>query len=470
MSKKAKIQDIYPLAPMQEGMLFHYLNRDTASAYFEQTSYRLHGQLDVGIVKKSLDELMRRHDILRTAFVHEGVKRPMQVVLQDRTCDFFFEDISRLADDTAKDAAVRDIIEKDRQRSFDLKKDVLLRVTVIKTAPDVHEFIWSHPHIIMDGWCLGIVISEYLEIYRTLIRGKPLLLPEAVPFKKYIEWLENRDMQESLNYWTGYLQGYHSRAVIPRIKSAGAGKKGFEKKIISVALGEAETARLDRLVKTHHTTMSNLVLTAWGIVLSRYKGEPDVVFGRVVSGRPPEIAGVETILGLFINTVPVRVRVENEITFSDLLAKIREEMIGNEPHHYCPLVKINACSPLKRDLFDHIISFQNYPVAEQAAGAVNPGSAGERKALFEVSDTMRYEHTNYDFILLAAVAGNLTVNLEYNARVYEDELVEKIAGHLRDVLKQDLENEEIESLRSLHKNKHKKMELLESFNEDLEDE
>ena len=464
MAAKANIEDIYPLTPMQEGMLFYSLNRDTAGAYFEQVSYRLHGELDIEPVKKSLKALMQRHDILRTVFIHEKVKRPVQVVMKERKIDFTYEDVGSVKTKAEREARVKEIKEQDRQRPFVLSKDVLIRVTVVKLARDEYEFTWSHPHIIMDGWCMGIIIGEYLEIYRSFLENRPPDLAPVKPFKSYIQWLGKRDIRESLAYWTSYLEDYNAPAFIPRLETRTSGGGGFDRQRVTILLTTEQTSALNNLVGKNSVTINTLVQTAWGLVLGKYKGERDVIFGAVVSGRPAEIKGVERMIGLFLNTVPMRIRVRERENFIELMRRVQQEILASEPYHYCSLASIQAVSPMKRDLFDHIFVSQNFPISEKIAGAAAQG----RSQLFQVSGVETFEYTSYDFVVHVSYDRQLSLRLDYNGRVYEKEIIEGIARSREQMLTQDLGKIEIKELCRLDGEKKRRM--LEEFNEDLEDE
>lgn len=462
MSTKGNIQDVYPLTPMQEGMLFHALNENTASAYFEQMSYRLKGNLEIDIIKESLKELMKRHDILRTAFVHEREGRPIQVVLKERPIDFTYEDIRDLGDDLKKEEYVKRSREKDRQRSFNLSKDVLLRACLIRLETAVYDFTWSHPHIIMDGWCLGIIISEFMEIYRNLLARRPYKLPFIQPYKRYIEWLEKRDINGSLTYWARTLADYNEPAVIPRIISREANKMGFKKEMVRIPLGLERTAYLREFAGRNQTTLSNVMQVLWAIVMSKLNGQRDgdVVFGLVVSGRPSEIEGIETMVGLFINTIPVRIRFKDSQLFSQSVRELQAESTAAEPHHYCQLMKIQAQTIHKQNLIDHLFSFKNFPAGEKLQESMN------EQALFKVSNIQPYEHNSFDFVLSVEARNEIAIRFEYNAFSFDPQMIRRIADHYEKSLQQDLDHVSVEQLKQFES--QRKKQIQDQFNEDLE--
>ncbi|MCU0286176.1 MAG: amino acid adenylation domain-containing protein, partial [Acidobacteria bacterium] len=322
------LEDIYTLTPMQEGMLFHALIDEKSYSYFEQTSYRLEGELDIPLVEKSLNELFKRHDILRTAFVYKDCERRVQVVLKDRSVDFYYEDISHIPDRDEMENFVQAFKAKDKDRSFDLSKGTLMRVSILKLGNQEYEFTWSFHHILMDGWCVGIINSEFFEIYNSYLENRPYRLPGLKAYRTYVQWLEKQDTEKSAQYWQTYLDSYEEQAGIPRTmvkkKQADEAAPGYKNEQIVLAIDVEKTAALDKLAAANHVTLNVLTQTMWGILLGKYISKEDVVFGAVVSGRPFQLEGVESILGLFINTIPVRIRFEDIMEFPALLQKIQE--------------------------------------------------------------------------------------------------------------------------------------------------
>ncbi|MCP5052242.1 MAG: hypothetical protein GY940_34055, partial [bacterium] len=203
-----EVEDIYILSPMQEGMLFHALADSSSSTYFQQTAFSLQGDLDIPLVEKSLNQMLRRHDVLRTAFVHQDTPRPLQVVLKERTVDFSFRDISHINSHEEKEAFVREFIANDTKRPFNLSDDILMRVSILKLDASLYEFVWSFHHILMDGWCVGILNNEFFEIYTGNLLGRPHQLPPLKPYRNYIQWLEEQDKEQSAQYWENVLDTF----------------------------------------------------------------------------------------------------------------------------------------------------------------------------------------------------------------------------------------------------------------------
>jgi amino acid adenylation domain-containing protein/non-ribosomal peptide synthase protein (TIGR01720 family) len=462
LQEQYDVQDIYNLSPMQEGIRFHTEMEADRELYFEQVCYRLHGKMDLSQVKNSIRELQQRHDILRTVFVHEGLEHPMQLVLNERDVDFTVVDISEIPAKQEKEVKIESIRRQDRQRGFDLSEDGLMRVIVVKLGEQEYDFTWSFHHIIVDGWCGGIIIAEAIEIYYSRLNGRPLRLPEVKPYKHYIQWLQKQDKEKSLEYWRKHLEGLETMTGIPRLKEKAGDRPPYKRERLSRRLDEERTHRLNKMSGRNFVTINTLVQAAWGIILAEYNDREDVVFGAVVSGRPAEILEVETMVGLFINTIPVRINSRPDNTFKNHLVGVQQDAIAAEPNHYIPLAEIQAQSPLKRNLLDHIIAFENYPI-EQQIGAVADNDA-QSEIMFKISDVDNVSRTNYDFNVAVVPGEQLTLRFEYNGNCYDRDYIEQIAGHLVNLFDQVIENIEIPVRRIDLLSDREKHRLLREFN------
>ncbi|HLP59582.1 MAG TPA: amino acid adenylation domain-containing protein, partial [Candidatus Deferrimicrobium sp.] len=439
------LEDLYTLTPMQEGMLFHALVDHSSYSYFQQVSHRMLGELEIDLVEKSLNELVKRHDILRTAFVYKDIEKPVQVVLRDRVIGFYYEDISKIDGREAKELYLKRFREKDKERSFDLSKDTLMRAAIFRLEESEYEFTWSHHHILMDGWCTGILTAEFFEIYSGYLENKPSRLPGIKPYRTYIRWLEKQDKKESARYWENYLDSYEAQAGIPVPihwkKTAGKTNRNSQQ-TFSIVLDIEKTTALNHLAAVNHVTLNTVAQALWGILLGKYNRTEDVVFGAVVSGRPVELEGVESMVGLFINTIPVRIRFEEKMKFYRLLRQVQQEALAGEPYHYHPLAEIQSRTALKQNLIDHILVFDNYPIAEQIAGYGKEKNKSNKIAI-KLANVEVFEQTNYDFNVSMSGSDRLTVTFQYNDNIYDENFVKKIAAHFSLAFDQVSENREL---------------------------
>jgi amino acid adenylation domain-containing protein/non-ribosomal peptide synthase protein (TIGR01720 family) len=433
LSSKRRIEKIYPLSPMQSGMLFHSLKDKESGAYIEQNVLRVKGDIDNELLERSINVLIDRYDILRTVFRVDKVKEPLQFVLNQRKFQIHFKDISRLGADE-QSLFLEEFLEQDRRRGFDLTRDLLMRVSIFKIHPQSYRLLWSFHHILMDGWCLGIIFRELLHIYRSLKTGNPVKLEPVYPYAEYIHWIERQDRESGLKYWQRYLEDYEEQAGLLKFgNKQNNGRYKLEEHPISI--NEEWTYRLNQIAQQNGVTINTVFQTLWGILLQKYNNRDDVVFGVVVSGRPPDIKGIEGMVGLFINTIPLMIRRREGETFSQLLRTVQESAASAKRFEYLPLVEIQSRSPLKGDLIDHIMVFENYPIQEQLK---NIGL--DREVGFHMEGMEAREQTSYHFNVLINPMESILVRLNYNALVYRQDFVNRLGLHLKEAIRQVKDN------------------------------
>jgi tyrocidine synthetase-3 len=432
MLTKENIKDIYMLAPMQEAMYFQSLYQREALTYFEQVSFRQRGILNIRYVRESLDQLLMRYDILRAVFVQKTTDRPLQVILRSRAADFFFEDIRNVPD---KERYLAEFREKDRLRAFDLAKDLLMRVAVLQSADEEYEIIWSWHHILMDAWCVEIIQNEFREIYNSLLEGRNPSLPAVRPYRDFIGWLGKQDKAGSSSYWKGYLEGYAEPSKIPGGRlSASAGYDTGRKDLF---LDETVTRQVRQLAAGLKVTVNTVLQVLWGILLSKYNDTQDVVFGTIVSGRPPALEGVESMIGLFINTIPVRIRFDGDTCLSDLIRQAQKSSVESEPHQYLPLSEVFSGAGLKTDWLDHLFLFQNFPVTTDTGAAADKPAAEESLRL---SGTGASQNFYYDLNVFASLGDRLSLTIKFNRNKYEEGFAGRMLDHYHQLLLQAVSN------------------------------
>ena len=429
---------------MQEGIYFHTLYDPDSTAYFEQGSYRIHGKLDPVVVERSLNELFKRYEVLRTNFIHEGFERPLQVVLKERKVDFTYRDLSdnRVDSREKKEIFIREFKQNDRKRSFNLLKGALMRVSVIQVDKSEYELTWSHHHILMDGWCVGILISEFFSIYNSLAAGGAYSLPPVTPYRTYIQWLEKRDKNEAGRYWKNYLHGYDGLASLPKMKALKPGERKYRKEATVFLLEKETSHRLQQLARENQVTLNTIIQSVWAILLGEYsnksKNKRDVIFGAVVSGRPPELEGIEMMVGLFINTIPVRIAFEETTRFRDLLLMVKKEAGQSETFHHYPLADIQAESRLNQNLLDHILAMESFPTVSEIDGLKEPGRGEEEPETaglkWGLSNVDVFEQSNYDLNMLIAPGEVIKVGINYNANQFGDDFAGNLETNLREII------------------------------------
>ncbi|MEK4076657.1 amino acid adenylation domain-containing protein [Paenibacillus sp. FSL M7-0656] len=435
-SHLGEIENIYSLTPMQKGMWFHSaLDRQTAT-YFEQTRFTMRGALDVQLFERSWMELAKRHLVLRANFVNGPAGEPLQIIYRDKPVGFEYEELLHLQVHE-KQAYLDEKAEEDKLRGFDMEHDALVRFTILRTEEQSYHVLWSFQHILMDGWCLAQLTQELFEIYSTLTSGKQPAGGKGSDYGDYIEWLEKQDDQAASGYWTAFLAGYEGQTVLPGQKEPAPSGR-FMADHVTAELGKDLSKRMDRVAKQHLVTVNTLLQAVWGVMLQKYNGTNDAVFGSVVAGRPAEIPGIESMIGLFINTVPVRVNSEVDTVFTDLMAKLQERALDSGRYDYYPLYEIQARSVQKQNLINHIIAFENYPVDEQMEQAGDQQHGG-----LTIADVQMEEQTNYNFNVTVMPGTEIEIRFDFNAEVFDKDSIERLKGHLVHLLEQVTDNPEI---------------------------
>jgi fengycin family lipopeptide synthetase D len=432
---KKNVKDIYSLTPMQEGILYHSLLNKESHAYFEQVILNIEGKLDLKYLEESFNTLIQRYEILRTIFVYKKVKKPFQVVLKAQRAAIYFKNIVELPE-AEKKAFIEEFKINDAQSGFDLTKDVLIRLSVIKTGETSSRLIWSFHHIIMDGWCIGIVLKDFLAIYESLKENSPLVLGKVYPYSDYIKWLKSRSSEEASLYWENYLRGYVEQTSPPKNSSTIKFEK-YEQQRVNFRISKSTLKSVAKIAIKNNVTLNVFIQTLWGIILQKYNKTDDVVFGAVVSGRPHDIPGIESMLGLFINTIPIRIKSDGNKSFTELLKEAQQSLIQGKRYSYYPLAEVQSKSNLKHNLIDHIMVFENYPIEEEVE--LNNDS----KLGFRVKDIEVFAQTNYDFNILVIPGKEVDINFKYNALTYSRSIVENIKEHFKAALNDVIDNPNI---------------------------
>ncbi|MDB5084039.1 MAG: lchAC1, partial [Bacilli bacterium] len=399
---KDQVQDIYYLSPMQEGMLFHTLLHPGQSFYIEQISMQLKGFFRSDWLEQSLNVLVDRYDIFRTVVLHEKMKRPVQVVLKQRNLQIREIDLSGLPAQQQEEQ-IRKYKQQDKEQGFDLSKDIPMRTTVFKIGEGIYEWIWSYHHIVLDGWCFGIVIEELFQVYDAFQQNKSYSLQPVKPYKEYIKWLENQDKEKSFNYWRHYLSGFAGQPTFAEQRKKRR-QEGYDPEEVLFKLTQEQTRTFSKLAGAHGVTLSTALQAVWAVLLSRYQRVNDLIFGTVVSGRPAEISGVEHMVGLFINVVPKRVQLNQDYSFTQFMIDVQRQSLLSEDHQYLPIYDIQSQAKIP-DMIDHIIVFENYPL-QKANDQQNEHSLG-----FTIENTDVFEKSNFDLNLIASPGSELLVKI-----------------------------------------------------------
>ncbi|MGB8194022.1 MAG: amino acid adenylation domain-containing protein [Chitinophagaceae bacterium] len=424
LDRKGDIENAYELSPLQGGLYYHWLMEPGSGAYYIQTSCRVSGNIDVALLQSSYEKLVLRHAVLRTHFTQIPGKTVLQVVRKDAEAAFRYQDVS---DDDQ--FSVAEYKAADCCKGFDLSSGSQMRFTVLYLGDDTYEFIWSHHHIIMDGWCGSILISEFFQIYYNALQGKNIELSKVPAYADYIAWLNRLEKESSIQYWRNYLSGFDT------VSTLKAGARSDKQSLIKAITMPADMQQqMTRLCADSGITENTFIQVIWGILLGQYNNTSDVVFGAVVSGRPTELDRVEDMVGLFSNTIPVRIQPADQ-TINELLKQVQQDAIAASRHHYIQLAEVQAVSKPGRNLFDNVIVFENYPVQEMVAEGI-----GNADVLNFISSDVLYAQINYDFTVTVVPGAAYHFRFDCNGNYFNEAQLDRLEDHLLRIMEQVLNN------------------------------
>jgi len=417
------IEDAYALSPMQQGMLFHTLYAPTTGMYIEQLNCTLRGELDRAAFKRAWQHVVERHPVLRSAFAWKNLEQPLQVVGRQVGLPLQADDWRELA--PAEQAARLDaFLQADRARGFDLAIAPLMRLALFQLAEDAYAFVWTHHHLLLDGWSLPLVLGEVFQCYSAFAFNRALNLPPLRPYREYIAWLQRQDPAQAQAFWHHTLQGLITPTPLG-VDHPPAPDAPPNYAVQQHRLTPAASAALDHCVRPHALTLNTLVQGAWALLLSRYSGQTDVVFGATVSGRPAELPGSATMVGLFINTLPVRVQLPPAARVRPWLQALQAQQVEQRQYEYSALVQVQGWSavPRRLPLFESLLVFENYPVGEEVAAQTS-------RPRLAVTDLQTSAQTNYPLTIIVAPAQTLLLEISYDGRRFTAATISRMLGHL----------------------------------------
>jgi len=436
LNGRGEIDNLYPLSPMQEGMMFHTLYSPDSSVYFEQMSAELTGAFDSDAFVEAWNHVIQRHPILRTAFLHDGLERPLQCVHKEISLIVESHSWSDV-DASQEDQVLDDFLETDRKRGFDLTSPGVMRLTFFTFSPERMRLVWSYHHMLLDGWSVPIVLGEVFQAYEAFIEGAQPTFGRNAPYADYIELIESRTADSEEVYWRDYLKGFEDPTAMVIKKSQPAvdpeEAEHIEEKF---TLPEEVTRKLNEISKSHHVTLNTMIQGAWGLLLSRYTDEADVMFGATVSGRPAELNGVEQMVGLFINTLPVRMEIDDDCSVQEWLKQLQSRQLEQRDYESTPLVRIRAYSELGagKPLFESIFVFENFPVSDALE------KKDDTDATLAVGKVKSFEQTNFPLTVLVSPGKNIQIKFSYDNAMFDSVAIERMAGHMGNLLRQMAED------------------------------
>ncbi|WP_095155656.1 non-ribosomal peptide synthetase, partial [Pseudomonas sp. Irchel 3E13] len=410
----AQIADIYPLSPMQQGMLFHSLYEQEGGSYINQMLAQVRG-LDVQRFRAAWQAVVDNHDVLRANFI-SGFAQPLQVIRRQVAVSFAELDVRG---QTLSDEALAAWAEADKQRGFDLQRDPLLRLTLLRTAEDSHYLVFTSHHILLDGWSNSRMLGEVLQRYSGHVP------PTGKRYRDYIEWLQRQDAKVGQDFWLGQLAELDEPTRLVPVFKAPVEGEGFADLLLT--LDSTRTRRLNDFARDQRVTANTLLQAAWMLVLQRYTGQSGVTFGATVAGRPADLSGVEEQLGLFINTLPVVGRPRVEQTVAEWVQQVQAQNLALREHEHTPLYDIQRWAGWNGEaLFDSIMVFENYPIADALHGAAPDALVFDK--------VVSQEQTHYPLTLVIEAGDELAVRMSYDRQQLAGDTVAQLAAHFEHLL------------------------------------
>jgi alpha-ketoglutarate-dependent taurine dioxygenase len=428
------IEDMYVLSPMQAGLLFHTVGQPNSGVYVTQSAWRLEGRLDIDALKSVWEQIISRHPVLRTTFIWENRDKPLQVVRHGTNLRWEQSDWRGLSPPQQL-SELESLFARDRYAGFDVVNEPLMRLFLIQTGADSHNLIWSRHHLLLDGWSASLILGEVFAFYGARVAKQGLTLELPRPYRDYIAWLQQQDASIAEAFWRKTLQSFSHPTPLDGDKAAADSLAEMGRHARKeIRLPSSVRIALQETTRRFQITFNTLIVGAWALYLGHYAGKDDVVFGQVVSGRPAELAGIEGMIGLFINTLPVRVRFVPGIGLASWLRQIQNQQAESQQFEYSALTQIKAWSDIAPGLplFESILVFQNVP----------KGSLPENQESndgFKVSLLKGNDQNSFPLTLTVGMNPDLTMEINYDCDRFEDaaigRILERVETLLREIIK-----------------------------------
>ncbi|MEN6390525.1 MAG: amino acid adenylation domain-containing protein [Syntrophomonas sp.] len=431
-----KIESIYELSPLQEGLLFHALLAPDSNQYLTQTHWIMEGRLDENAFKQAWQELIDYHAIFRTSFAWEGLEKPVQIVHEHVELPFNYVDLRKYPK-AEQQTRFENILKDDHQLVFDLHNPCLLRFYLVRMEDNSYRFIWTDHHILTDGWCVSLLLQEAMQRYNGKVNDIKLDIPDPAPYSSYISWIKKQDKNGAKEFWRKHLEGIeeptrlncHKKNTILDIHKP---IDNLQETIVS--LDEKYTEQLSSFTQKYHITINALVQTAWAAVLALGSNERNVLLGTIVSGRPEQLRDVEKMIGLFINSLPLKISIEEQKNVIEQIKDLQNTIQQLNSYGYLSLNEIQEYSsvPSGLPLFYSLYVFENYPYDESTVN----------KQLLTITDIKVNEKANLPLSLIVFPGKTLNFRASYDGDVFEDDSILGLLEDLQTIIKWIMENPE----------------------------
>jgi hypothetical protein len=416
------IQDIYPLSPIQHGMLFHSLHAPEMALYHTQSVYTFGGNLNLAAFKYAWQQVTNRHTILRTSFYWEELDKPLQVVHRQVQVPVEYHDWQQVVP-FEQEERLKSFLERDRLKGFDFSQAPLMRIAIIQIQEDTYYFVWSTNLIILDGWSTPLVLKDVIEIYEAYCQGRDISSVGGSCFKNYIDWLQKQDLSQAKDFWRRQLNEVKEPTPLINLDSNNLSKLEERYEDLQINLSATITKNLEMLAKQYRLTMSTLVQGVWAILLSHYSGRNDIVYGCTSSGRPIDLKDSESMVGEMVNTLPVHLQVTLNQDLLPWLQRLQTQLIEIREYEYSPLVDVQKCSevPGNLPLFESFVVFENQKT----------GKFIDKWGSLNILKSTEYYKTNYPLTIVGYPGTELTIGINYDFRRFDAATIANILEHLK---------------------------------------
>ncbi|UHA72258.1 non-ribosomal peptide synthetase [Paenibacillus sp. 481] len=417
------LDNIYPLSPVQLGLLYHYLEHKDSDQYFVQVTWKYEGQIHAERYKQAWDAMISENDCLRTFYVWEKLDAPYQCVIKQFELDWTVIDLSALSAEQQEERRVQ-LLDQDRMRRFDLSQPCPYRITLLKHRHDEWTMIWSYHHILLDGWSMPLLLNQVHERYDSAYHTTSSLLS----YEKYIKWLITKDKSEAISFWTMHLKGIGEPTPLPLLHKEI--DKAMYQPIVrqgseTLHVNQDLTEKMDQFVKRTHITLNTLVQFAWGKLLQVYADSDVTTLGVVVSGRGSDLPYANQIGGLLINTLPLVMRWDHQMSITEQLQQLHRDMQELNDYCYLSLIELKQlCEVQQHTLFHSIVAFENYLSDYQHIWDS-----------FQVKDMEEIEKTNYPItITIVHLHDTIHIKFMYDRDYYEDTAILRLQSQLKNII------------------------------------
>ncbi|NQZ56251.1 MAG: amino acid adenylation domain-containing protein [Lentisphaeraceae bacterium] len=424
------IETFYALSPLQEGILFHAIHSPESNQHCAQLNWSLQGEMNLTAFEQAWSELILKHAIYRTAFKWEGLDEAVQIVYKKVKVPFVFHDARKELEPSRYFQKEK---EQDALKPFDLSKACAIRITVIQTADDRYEVLWNYHHILTDGWCTPRVIGEVLQRYVAAAEGLEFSERNIPSYESYIRYLRSLDKQVMKDFWREHLKGFTEANVLSTAKPTDR-HKDIRAALYDLELSGELTSQCTALTQSRQVPLNALVQLAWAKVLAVYSGRDEVIMGTVVSGRPAELDGVEEILGLFMNSLPLRFTLGND-SVADALQRLQQELVEVNANSALSLTEINEQSEIEKGtaLFENLFIFENLPLEESLKK--------QQLKNLQLLDVEYQQKGNFPLMMKVFCSDRLSVEFSYDQDKYDHSDIVQLGAHLKVALEAFIDDE-----------------------------